>query len=327
MLEFDSLNALRQAPSTNNHAIRLEPDLADAEISGSAVTANALNLLRRAAETGGLKLTATGNLSRAVVEEMFGIIKAPGYDKTELLRVQKVINEPDVLPLHFVRILTQAAKLLRTYRGKLIPTPLGRRMLATEQHGPLQALLFHVALWHMNLAYFDGYALDSWPLTQVGVILWSLSATAHDWLPRETLTRLCASPVIGVLESQWDFGSSAMEGRILRPLVWFGLLESRTEPRSATELLNAVCTGKRRCLIVSCNSMFRLRTQAFAISRSCPDANVARSKRVGVIYPRVPSTGPLCAASSEVADGQSQPIREEGRVNCDATLLEQLRTR
>jgi hypothetical protein len=54
----------------------------------------------------------------------------------------------------------------------------------------------------------------------------------------ETLTRLCASPVIGVLESQWDSGSSAMEARILRPLVWFGLLESRTQPRSATELVN-----------------------------------------------------------------------------------------
>src|SRR3984893_11143856 len=239
MLEFDSLNALRQEPSTNNHAIRLEPDLADAEISASAVVANALNLLRRAAEIGGLKLTATGNLSRAVVEEMFGIIKAPGYDKAELLRVQKVINEPDVLPLHFVRILTQAAKLLRTHRGKLIPTPLGRRMLAAEQHGPLQALLFHVALWHMNLAYFDGYPLDSWPQSEVGVILWSLSASTHDWLPRETLTRLCASPVIGVLESQWDFGSSAMEARILRPLVWFGILESRTGGRSATELVDA----------------------------------------------------------------------------------------
>jgi hypothetical protein len=50
---------------------------------------------------GGLKLTATDNLSRAVVEEICGIIKAPGYEKTELLRVQKVINEPDVLPLHF----------------------------------------------------------------------------------------------------------------------------------------------------------------------------------------------------------------------------------
>ena len=238
MLEFNSLNALRHEPSASNRAIHLEPDLANAEISGSAVTANALILLRRAAETGGLKLTATGNLSRAVVDEMCGIIKAPGYDKAELLRVQKVINEPDVLPLHFVRILTQAAKLLRTYRGKLVPTPLGRRLLAADQHGPLQAVLFHVALWRMNLAYFDRYSLNSWPQSEAGVILWCLSASAHDWLPRETLTRLCASPVIGVLESQWDLGSSAMEARILRPLVWFGLLESRTEPRSPTEVVD-----------------------------------------------------------------------------------------
>jgi len=238
MLDFDSFNALHDEPSGSNRAIRLEPDLANAEISGSAVTANALILLQRAAEVGGLKLTATGNLSRAVVEEMFGIIKAPGYDKTELLRVQKVINEPDFLPLHFVRVLTQTAKLIRTHRGKLVPTPLGRRLLAAEQHGPLQAVLFHVAFWRLNLAYFDGHPLDSWPQSEVGIILWSLSASAHDWLPRETLTRLSASPVIGVLESQWDVGSSAMEARILRPLVWFGLLESRTEPRSATEVVD-----------------------------------------------------------------------------------------
>ena len=112
-LEFNSLNALHHEPSASNQAIRLEPDLANVEISGSAVTANALILLRRAAEIGGLKLTATGNLSRAVVEEMFRIIQAPDYDGDELLRVQKVINEPDFLPLHFVRILTQAAKLIR----------------------------------------------------------------------------------------------------------------------------------------------------------------------------------------------------------------------
>ena len=136
MLDFDSFNALHDEPSDSNQAIRLEPDLANAEISGSAVTANALLLLRRAAETGGLKLTATGNLSRAVVEEMCGIIESPDYDKDELFRFQKVINEPDFLPLHFIRILTQAAKLLRTYRGKLTPTPLGRRILAAEQHGP-----------------------------------------------------------------------------------------------------------------------------------------------------------------------------------------------
>jgi hypothetical protein len=238
MLEFNSLNALRHEPSTSNRAIRLEPDLTSTQISGSAVTSNALILLRRAFEAGGLKLTATGNLSRAIVEEMFGIIQAPDYDKDELLRFQKVINEPDFLPLHFVRMLAQTAKLVRTHRGKLVATPLGRRILGLEQHGPLQALLFHVALWRMNLAYFDGYPIVSWPQGEVGIILWSLSASAHDWLPRETLTRLCASPVIGVLESQWDVGSSAMEARILRPLVWFGLLESRTEPRSPTEVVD-----------------------------------------------------------------------------------------
>jgi len=237
MLEFNSLNALRHEPSRTNHAIRLEPELANAEISGSAVTANVLLLLRRAAETGGLKLTATGNLSRALVEEMCGIMEWPGYDKNELFGFHKVINEPDFFPLHFVRILTQAAKLFRTYRGKLVPTPVGRKVLSGEQRGPLQALLFHVAFWRLNLGYFDRYAVDTWPQNEVGVVLWSLSASAHVWLGRETLTRLCATPVVGILESQWDFGSSAMEARILRPLWWFGLLEARNEEKSATELV------------------------------------------------------------------------------------------
>jgi len=98
MLDFHSFNALHDEPSASNHAIRLEPDLAEADISGSAIMANALLLLRRAAETGGLKLTATGNLSRSVVAEMCGIIRAPDYDKDELLRFQKVINEPEFLP-------------------------------------------------------------------------------------------------------------------------------------------------------------------------------------------------------------------------------------
>jgi len=238
MLEFNSFNALHDEPAANNRAIRIEPNLTGSEISGSAVTANTLLLLRRAAETNGLKLTATGNLSRAVVDEMLRLFEWPDYDKDELFRYSKVINEPDFLPLHFIRVLTQTAKLLRTHRGKLVVTPLARRILAAEQHGPLQALLFHIALWHLNLAYFDRYAIDSWSQSQVGVILWSLSTSADNWLPRETLTRLCATPVIGVLEAQWDFGSGAMEARILRPLVWFGLLESRTEGRSPTEAID-----------------------------------------------------------------------------------------
>src|SRR5438270_8327820 len=48
MLEFGSFNALLDEPSASNHAIRLEPNLAEAEVSESAIVANALILLRRA---------------------------------------------------------------------------------------------------------------------------------------------------------------------------------------------------------------------------------------------------------------------------------------
>jgi hypothetical protein len=237
MLDFDSFNALRNEPSSTNQAIRLEPTLNTIALSGSVITRNALVLLRRAAETDGLKLTATGNLSRAVVYETCGMFEWPDYDKDELFRFHKIINEPDFLPLHFVRVLTQAAKLFRTHRGKLVPTRLGKSIIAKERYGALQALLFHVALWHINLSYFDRRPLDFWPQNDVGIVLWSLSASANDWLDRKTLTRLCTVPVIGILESTWDIGSSAMEARVLRPLMWFGLLEYRSEGISTSELV------------------------------------------------------------------------------------------
>src|SRR6266567_507308 len=194
MLEFESYNALHEEPSADNHAIRLEPNLTETDLSGSAVARAALVLLRRAADKDGLKLTATGNLSRLLVSEMIEVIEWPGLDKDELFALHKVISEPDFLPLHFVRVLLQGTKLLRAQRHKLVPTRLGKRMLAPERYGALQALLFHIALWHLNLGYFDRNPVQSWPQNDVGVVLWSLSASATDWLDPEKLTRLCTVP-------------------------------------------------------------------------------------------------------------------------------------
>jgi hypothetical protein len=232
MLEFNSYNALHHEPSADNQAIRLEPNLMETDLSASAVTRTARTLLQRAVDAGGLKLTATGNLSRTVVAEMIEVVEWPGLDKTELFRFHRVVNEPDFLPVHFVRVLLQGTKLIRKDRGKLVPTRLGKRMLAVEQYGSLQALLFHIALWHLNLGYFDRNPLQSWPQNDVGVVLWSLSASANDWLDPAKLTRLCTVPVIGVLEASWDLGTFAMESRILRPLTWFGLMESRWEEKA-----------------------------------------------------------------------------------------------
>ena len=106
---------------------RLEPNLTEKDLAGSAVTRTARILLQHAADAGGLKLTATGNLSRAVVAEMIEVVEWPDLDKAGMFQMHKVINEPDFLPAHFVRMLLQVTKLLRRSRDKLVPTRLGKR--------------------------------------------------------------------------------------------------------------------------------------------------------------------------------------------------------
>ena len=229
LLTFDSLRALRQEPSAAQTAIRIANNLNADEIAGSAVARNTLIVLRQAIERGGLPLTATGNLSRAVVAEMRKLIEWPGYDQADAFRLHKVINEPDFLPLHIVRWLAEAAGLVQIRRSKLVATPLGKSMLNDAQQGSLPAILFHLALWRMDLGYFGRGLLGTWPQSDAGVVLWSLSVCASDWQTSEKLTRLCTIPEPAMLSGTWDRTPYAMEARILRPLLWFVLLEHRSE--------------------------------------------------------------------------------------------------
>ena len=77
LLTFDSLRALRREPSAAHHAIRIANTLGVNEIADSAVARNTLILLRQAMEDSGLALTATGNLSRAVVADMRKLMEWP----------------------------------------------------------------------------------------------------------------------------------------------------------------------------------------------------------------------------------------------------------
>jgi hypothetical protein len=229
LLTFESLLALRHEPSAVQTAIRIANDLSVGEIAGSPVARNTLILLRQAIERVGLPLTATGNLSRAAVAEMCKLIEWPDYDQADAFRFNKVINEPDFLPVHVVRQLAQAAILVCAQRGKLVATPLGKSMLSDARQGSILAILFHLAFWHMDLGYFGRGLLGSWPQADPGVVLWSLSVCASDWQSTEKLTRLCTIPEPTMLSGTWDRTPYAMEAKILRPLLWFGLLEQRTE--------------------------------------------------------------------------------------------------
>jgi hypothetical protein len=229
LLTFGSLQALRQEPSATRTAIRIANDLSREEIAGSPIARNTVILLRQAIEHGGLPLTATGNLTRALVAEMCKLIAWPDFNQADTFRFNKVINEADFLPLHVVRQLAQAATLVRAQRGTLVVTPLGKSMLDDARQGSLLAILFHLAFWHMDLGYFGRGLLGSWPQPDAGVVLWSLSACAHEWQSAEKLTRLCTIPEPAMLSGPWDKTRYAMEANILRPLLWFGLLDQRSE--------------------------------------------------------------------------------------------------
>jgi hypothetical protein len=193
------------------------------------VARNTLILLRQAIECDGLPLTATGNLSRAVVAEMCKLIEWPDYNQADAFRFNKVINEPDFLPLHVIRQLAQAATLVRVHRGKLIATTLGKSMLNDTKQAALLAILFHLAFWQMDLGYFARGLLGAWPQADAGVVLRSLSVCADEWQSPEKLTRLCTIPEPAMLSDTWDRTRYAMEAKILQPLLWFGLLEHRSE--------------------------------------------------------------------------------------------------
>jgi hypothetical protein len=102
-------------------------------------------------------------------------------------------------------------------------------MLSEARQGSLPAILFHLTFWHMDLGYFGRGLLGSWPQADIGIVLWSLSVSASDWQTSEKLTRLCTIPEPAILTGTWDRSAYAMESRILRPLLWFGFLEYRSE--------------------------------------------------------------------------------------------------
>jgi hypothetical protein len=102
-------------------------------------------------------------------------------------------------------------------------------MLGDTKQGALLAILFHLAFWHMDLSYFGRGLLGSWPQQDAGVVLWSLSVCADEWQSPYKLTRLCTIPEPAMFSQASDRTPYAMEAKILRPLLWFGLLEHRSE--------------------------------------------------------------------------------------------------
>ena len=109
LLDFESYCALADSDPVDRGAIAFEASIPSGDFSASAILHNARILLAHAAESDGIALTATGNLTRRSVAQIIPAMSWPGFDVEGALRFCKVVNEPDFLPLHYLHLLTQTA--------------------------------------------------------------------------------------------------------------------------------------------------------------------------------------------------------------------------
>jgi hypothetical protein len=237
LLDDESYFALHHPPSRDATVTHLATDFNCQELNASPVARNAALLLIAGSISPGLKLTATGNLSRKVVAEMWESFTWPDFDKVETLSLSKVINEPDFTPLFFVRHVVQSAGLMKKYKDHLRTTKIGREVLQNEWKGALQALLFDAAFWIIDRSYLSRIDLGGWPQHEAGIVLWSLSYVADEWATPQRLVRQCCIPFASIGGGQIDREAHVFEALYLKPLYHFGMLERQSEKTENSNFL------------------------------------------------------------------------------------------
>lgn len=121
------------------------------------------------------------------------------------------------------------AGLLRKRLGVLRATHAAEALLAPEAAPALLASLFEAVFLKMNLADFDVNPIDVWPQHHIGVVLRSLSDAGQDRSDAGALTRSCTRFDTFETPCATDLPDDAMVSRVLRPLLWLGLVESRDQ--------------------------------------------------------------------------------------------------
>ena len=232
LIDAESIRALRAGTPPDNRALRVSSDLEEEELAGSTFVGNAMVLLRAAgAEAEPLRVTSSGTLSLASVARMRAAMTWPDMEATEHFREGKKYRERDLWELHLLRRMVQEAGLIERGARSLELTAPGRSILDAGSRGALQALLFRVFFWHMDLSLFVGWLVrrvpGRWPQNDIGVVLWALAGVAAEWQSADTLAVSCTDPENRVPHGYRGRPAMLFVSRVLVPLCWFGVIEWR----------------------------------------------------------------------------------------------------
>jgi hypothetical protein len=212
--------------------MRFNATLTPADLTDATFLQNTRRFLAALDEAGGTPATATGNLNRVFVRQMFDrlILSEPFRETT--LHVCKVLNEQDVGPLHIVRIVSECAGLVARRKQRFQLTRAGRELLPDAAAGLLFRKVFLAYFRKFDLHY-DFHLRDVPGIQQtMAVILWRLDNVARDWAPVGGLAEQLLLPGVlnqlhAAMVSPYDKEEWILGGYLLDPLADLGLLERK----------------------------------------------------------------------------------------------------
>jgi hypothetical protein len=222
--DWTSTGALRVADDVPPELLRDVPFLADAR-----------TVLHYVADHAPLPLTKLGNLPRSVVAALVPPLRMLEEEREMLRQIDREIrNEGDAQWLVILRHILLFAKLLVRRKG-LVLSKRGHELLDDARVGVLYALLFRTFFQRFDLRYLGSD--DRHPGLQP-TIAWSfyqLRKDGTDWTSAEALAERAwldsARDPMSTLDIELgDMRHYAFERRVLKPLVMFGLMESRQLP-------------------------------------------------------------------------------------------------
>jgi len=221
---------LRADWQTPHGAIYVPDDLSVDEANRSVLFRNARTLVNALNESGGTRATGAGNLNRKFVGEMMEKIELPPKTVLTIRRVNKVINEWDVWPLHITRIIVELAGLIRRHKCMFKAIQKKQHLLADEQAGLLYNLLFLTFFRRFHLAYLDN--MNEAPLVQdtLPITLFMVSRLMNDWVTVDEVVDFLFPAQVRQqfpVPAYGDIAASLADTRIMTPLLWLGLLEER----------------------------------------------------------------------------------------------------
>ena len=234
LLGLTSGEALRLVQSewrTPGGALHLNENLTPESLAESRYCMDALRFLALIERQGGLKLTAKKNLNRESVKLLLDEGCFPCVDREELNKFCKVLNETDVRPLHMTHVMLQDSRFTRHFKGKLLLTKVGSRILKEGRAGELQCSLLESLFQRLNLGYQD--RLPDYPGIQstIAFIFYAIHLRAQQ--PVNCIELMDVAFMPGVREEfmvspYFDHAHAVFYARVLYPLEAFGLIALTT---------------------------------------------------------------------------------------------------